>query len=404
MDIFNLIINIIEALCISVIISTGLNKSKLYIVFQTIVITLITTFYNYDNMTFILICSIILVAICVTYILYRKIKLVLISQAFLAILADSFCNLIALLVISVIQQQPISLIADNDFIFIEAIILSKILFLLFAILIFIFNFRFSESRVSFIILLMLIVTTFMVHGLTDAVVYGDVGFGMLQLLSVYFIIFVVLFIAFIHMTSLEFENSMKSQRLAAQAGTIRNNLMLLESVSSKIDFIEHQMNYVLLMLKYKILQKDDKSAIDLIDSNIWKMKQMPHYVNTKNPYFDTLFAGILGKLAHKKISPIIIVDVKKDELDRNISLINQITELMDVLYEVLDEKNKIKISIQSKKNYISFSLIVSGISEKVALKIRKKVVVVDSDDIHFAVKKLNDDVYEFICLFFEVVK
>ena len=99
MNVFNLIINIAEAIGISVIVSTIFKRSKLFILVETFFITLLTTFYNYEYGTVVLFFEIIILTLMIGYLFSKQIRYKFISQILLALIINSFCNLLSLLLI-----------------------------------------------------------------------------------------------------------------------------------------------------------------------------------------------------------------------------------------------------------------------------------------------------------------
>lgn len=399
---FDFFINLVEALAISVIISVCLKKNKLYIFFQTVLIVLITTLYNYENLTFVLVCSIIISVFLMTYYFCRKIDFMVCNQILLAMLINSFCNLVALLFLSIIKMLPIYEISLNELLFKEATILSKVINMIMAIFIHKKNISMNSNRINPLITGLLFVITVIVHTLTDAIVYGTLTFQTIQLLAFAFISYIMLFIALIFKLSKENERDLKNQRNQAQERMIKNNLKLLESITQKISTIEHKINYVLLSIKYLIIKNNNAEAINLIDENLWNLNKISFYVDTKNPYFDNLLAGVLKKMSNKNISPIIVCEVRKGVLDKNIYLSSLFIDLLDQVCLTIKEKNKLRIVIRSNKNYVILSLISSGLSQEFIeqLNINHKELI--ENDIHFAYKKIGEKSYEIKYVIFGV--
>ena len=392
-----------EAVGISTIVSTSLGKNKTYILVQTILITLLTTFYNYENMTFLLLFEVIFVSFAMAYIFNKKMKVSIFSQVLLAMLINSFCNLSALIVMSMMKVMPIFNLKDSSFVFAQATVLSKVLFLLLAMIIYRNDFKFNDGKLYSIISILLIDVTIIVHGLIDAIIYESINTKMIHLLSGSFILFVILLLGIIYLINKEYENNLKLQRQEAQEKMIKNNLILIESISSKMTDMEHRMNYLLLKLKHHISHNEIDDALALIENNFWKLNRINYYTNTNNPYFDNLFAGVMKKLYEKNIYPIVLCEVKKGELDNNIYITSLFVDFINQLVSLVDKTNQIKITMRSNANSITFSLMIVGVTHALKDRITENEKELNNSNVHYVVNQISDHIIEFRFIYFEVV-
>ena len=175
---------------------------------------------------------------------------------------------------------------------------------------------------------------------------------------------------------------------------VKNNLIIIESISAKLSDMEHKMNYVLLSLKYLIIKRSENEALNLIDKNLWNLSKMTYYVNTKNPYFDNLFAGVLKKISQKNISPIIICEVEKGRLDKNIYLTSVFIEAIDKISEFLKESQKLKIEIHSHVNYICLSVFLLGDNLDEISKIEIDTKNFKENNINFTCNSIEQNMLE----------
>lgn len=402
MNVFNLIINIAEAIGISVIVSTIFKRSKLFILVETFFITLLTTFYNYEYGTVVLFFEIIILTLMIGYLFSKQIRYKFISQILLALIINSFCNLLSLLLISGVTIVSIFNLKNSAAIFSQATILSKVLFLFFSVLVYKLQFKFNDSKVHGIISFLLADIAVIVHLLIDAIVYENITIKMIYLLSFAFILCIILLIAIIYFTNKEYDNNLKLQRYQTQEKMIKNNLAIMESISSKIVDIEHKMKYLLMNIKYSAIRNDVKDIVKIIDENLWTINKTRYFINTNNPYFDNLFAAVIKKFHQKNISPIIVCEVKKGALDRNIYMTSLFVEMIEQIVELSDESNQIQITIHSTANSIIFSVILSGIDENFDHKLSIDYKELKENDIHYSCHYINCSTLEIKFLFFEV--
>ena len=207
---------------------------------------------------------------------------------------------------------------------------------------------------------------------------------------------------FSYFTNKEYDNNLKLQRYQTQEKMIKNNLAIMESISSKIVDIEHKMKYLLMNIKYSAIRNDVKDIVKIIDENLWTINKTRYFINTNNPYFDNLFAAVIKKFHQKNISPIIVCEVKKGALDRNIYMTSLFVEMIEQIVELSDESNQIQITIHSTANSIIFSVILSGIDENFDHKLSIDYKELKENDIHYSCHYINCSTLEIKFLFFEV--
>lgn len=393
--IFDLLINLIEAICISIIVSICLKNSKIYIILQSIIILLITSFYDYDNLTFVLVCSIFLSVVIFTYIFLKKFDFSIFLQIILALIINSFCNLCALLFVSLLTQLPVYAISANDLIFKEATILSKLINLLLAYGLVKKNIYFKRSKINYLFILLMIDVMVIIHTLMDAIVYGTLDFNTIQVLSVSFLVFTFLFMIIIYFVSKLNDKNLKMKNLEIQERTINNNLVLLDGMTSKLMDMEHRINYVLLLIKNMIVLNNKEEALKIIDDNVWKINKVNYYVNTKNPYFDNLLASTLKKMYDKKINPIVICECSENVLDNHIVLVSSFIEFLNQLCNCLNENNSIKISLFLNKNSIVLTCLITNFSNDYlsCIKINQKELL--ENNVSYFCKKIGNSSFEF---------
>ena len=398
MIMFDIVINILEAWSISLIVSVGTRKSAIYICLQTILITLITSFYNYDNLTFVLMLFIIFSALATTYIFNKKMDISVINQVMLALLVNSFCNLLALLLMSILTSTLIVDVSANDTVFICAIIFARILNLIVSKTIYNYSFRFNVGKLYLLVTGILFIVNFIIHTLNDAVVYEMITIHTIYMLCFAFIAFSVLLVVLMLLVTREYEKGLKRQKILEQQRIVNNNLILLNSISKKISDMEHRMSYILVSVKKYLETFNYKNALDLIENYLWELKKISYFINTKNPYFDNFFSGILKKLIDNQVDPIVVCNIKRGEIDKMIYKFSSFFEVFDFFSTLLHKQNKTKISIDSYSKYIAISLIISNLTNEQRMQIEEQIQLNKDEYMTYSYYQVNDSIVEYRCV------
>lgn len=386
---------LLDAICLSLIISVYFKKNKSYLLLHTIVLWVLCMVTTIQNNVLGYTCFILFLNSIFSFFIRKEITASLSIQILLAIALREFCKLVIFTGIPIFWDVPVNILLSFAVSWFSFTYLAYIIFFAFACLIYGINFHFHNKKLWLYLCLVLIFSTLIQDSLNMSIISMEVKDLRLVRLCVYVIGLFIMLITYIVFTNKEHEMDIKLRNIETQNLMVKNNLKLIESVSSRLSELEHNINYVLIKLKYLIIKKDEKEAINLIESNLWSLSKVSYYFNTNNPYFDYMFAGAIKKLSQKKIKPIIICDIQKGILDKNIYLTSIFIDFIDQIYNVLNKSNKVQISIEGLEDYLTLSIFIMNVSIEQLNLINFNFDSVKENNVRYSLNKITDSSYEF---------
>lgn len=154
----------------------------------------------------------------------------------------------------------------------------------------------------------------------------------------------------------------------------KENYKALSKMSEEIYQLDHNMRYLLMMLRYAIIEENYDESINLIDEYVKKFDKFRILINTNNPYFDFLINQKLNTILKSKIDVCTTISISKS----------------DYYFD---------------KKYVEYILLLLDIYMKIAKKITVSVQEIGNDNlINITVAKKNNESVIFDGKFFELVK
>lgn len=372
---------IIQSLCIAGVISTSYKK-KLEAFFWCSLFIGIVSLMDVSKIWMLYI-----ILFLVDSLYERKIRYVLASQIFLGLLLQSFCELVALLVVSFVEQLPIMVLSYNLMSNFETTIAYLGLLSVISTMIYHYNLTVKERRYSKMLGLLFVITYYIIQGFLDALLYGNITLDDIQKFSLAFIAFGLVLMMVIFLFNQETEAQMQAQKVQTQESMVRNNLLLIDGIQSNIQDLEHRMNYVLLSLKHLILDNKKADALQMIQENTWNLKKVSYYVNTGNPYFDNLFSHILKNYIDSGIVPSCVFEVKKKIVDQHIEFVSMVITVFTQLLDKLNHTHELSISLHANHSYFLLKLVIQNMKEdlQITLPDDSKISRIDNSTIEIKI-------------------
>ena len=154
----------------------------------------------------------------------------------------------------------------------------------------------------------------------------------------------------------------------------KENYKTLSKMSEEIYQLDHNMRYLLMMLRYAIIEENYDESINLIDEYVKKFDKFRILINTNNPYFDFLINQKLNTILKSQIDVCTTISISKS----------------DYYFD---------------KKYVEYILLLLDIYMKIAKKITVSIQEIGNDNlINITVAKKNNESVIFDGKFFELVK
>lgn len=308
----------------------------------------------------------VILVVCTMIVLLRvfglrtTIELIVINVSIMLI--DMICNMIALFFVSFLTTS--GFVFTNVILrFNVAIVISKFLFLLFVILFskikLDLNAKLDAKRWTGIVALFFLIL------LEGAILIQNLIQNNINKSKIFFCVVLTGIISILVLEmykNILLENDEKMQILlkTEEVKYKKENYKTLSKMSEEIYQLDHNMRYLLMMLKYAIKKKNYEESLLLIDDYIKKYDKFKILINTNNPYFDFLLNQELNALLKEKIDVNTLISISQNDYYLNkeymeyiILIINTfkvMTKKMAVNIQEVEGNNLLNLSITRKNN------------------------------------------------------
>ena len=355
---FDYVINFFESFILSYFIYRYFYLSLNQRIITNIIVFLEITLGNYFFSSSFL--PVILV-VCTMIVLLRvfglrtTIELIVINVSIMLI--DMICNMIALVFVSFLTTS--GFVFTNVILrFNVAIIISKFLFLLFAIL-------FSKIKLDLNAKLDTkrwtgIVDLFFLILLEGAILIQNLIQNNINKSKIFFCVVLTGIISILvweMYKNILLENDEKMQILLKTEAMKykKENYKTLSKMSEEIYQLDHNMRYLLMMLKYAITKKNYEESLFLIDDYIKKYDKFKILINTNNPYFDFLLNQELNALLKEKIDVNTLISISQNDFYLNKEYMEYIILIINT-FKVMTKKIAVNIQEVEGNNLLNLSI------------------------------------------------
>lgn len=355
---FDYVINFFESFILSYFIYRYFYLSLNQRIITNIIVFLEITLGNYFFSSSFL--PVILV-ICTMIVLLRvfglrtTIELIVINVSIMLI--DMICNMIALVFVSFLTTS--GFVFTNVILrFNVAIIISKFLFLLFAILFskikLDLNAKLDTKRWTGIVALFFLIL------LEGAILIQNLIQNNINKSKIFFCVVLTGIISILvweMYKNILLENDEKMQILLKTEAMKykKENYKTLSKMSEEIYQLDHNMRYLLMMLKYAITKKNYEESLLLIDDYIKKYDKFKILINTNNPYFDFLLNQELNALLKEKIDVNTLISISQNDFYLNKEYMEYIILIINT-FKVMTKKIAVNIQEVEGNNLLNLSI------------------------------------------------
>lgn len=355
---FDCVINFFESFILSYFIYRYFYLSLNQRIITNIIVFLEITLGNYFFSSSFL--PVILV-VCTMIVLLRvfglrtTIELIVINVSIMLI--DMICNMIALVFVSFLTTS--GFVFTNVILrFNVAIIISKFLFLLFAILFskikLDLNAKLDTKRWTGIVALFFLIL------LEGAILIQNLIQNNINKSKIFFCVVLTGIISILvweMYKNILLENDEKMQILLKTEAMKykKENYKTLSKMSEEIYQLDHNMRYLLMMLKYAITKKNYEESLLLIDDYIKKYDKFKILINTNNPYFDFLLNQELNALLKEKIDVNTLISISQNDFYLNKEYMEYIILIINT-FKVMTKKIAINIQEVEGNNLLNLSI------------------------------------------------
>ena len=355
---FDYVINFFESFILSYFIYRYFYLSLNQRIITNIIVFLEITLGNYFFSSSFL--PVILV-VCTMIVLLRvfglrtTIELIVINVSIMLI--DMICNMIALVFVSFLTTS--GFVFTNVILrFNVAIIISKFLFLLFAILFskikLDLNAKLDTKRWTGIVALFFLIL------LEGAILIQNLIQNNINKSKIFFCVVLTGIISILvweMYKNILLENDEKMQILLKTEAMKykKENYKTLSKMSEEIYQLDHNMRYLLMMLKYDITKKNYEESLFLIDDYIKKYDKFKILINTNNPYFDFLLNQELNALLKEKIDVNTLISISQNDFYLNKEYMEYIILIFNT-FKVMTKKIAVNIQEVEGNNLLNLSI------------------------------------------------
>lgn len=355
---FNYVINFFESFILSYFIYRYFYLSLNQRIITNIIVFLEITLGNYFFPSSFL--PVILV-VCTMIVLLRffglrtTIELIVINVSIMLI--DMICNMIALVFVSFLTTSGVAF-TNVILRFNVAIIISKFLFLLFAILFskikLDLNAKLDTKRWTGIVALFFLIL------LEGAILIQNLIQNNINKSKIFFCVVLTGIISILvweMYKNILLENDEKMQILlkTEEMKYKKENYKTLSKMSEEIYQLDHNMRYLLMMLKYAITKKNYEESLLLIDDYIKKYDKFKILINTNNPYFDFLLNQELNALLKEKIDVNTLISISQNDFYLNKEYMEYIILIINT-FKVMTKKIAVNIQEVGGNNLLNLSI------------------------------------------------
>lgn len=355
---FDCVINFFESFILSYFIYRYFYLSLNQRIITNIIVFLEITLGNYFFSSSFL--PVILV-VCTMIVLLRvfglrtTIELIVINVSIMLI--DMICNMIALVFVSFLTTS--GFVFTNVILrFNVAIIISNFLFLLFAILFskikLDLNAKLDTKRWTGIVALFFLIL------LEGAILIQNLIQNNINKSKIFFCVVLTGIISILvweMYKNILLENDEKMQILLKTEAMKykKENYKTLSKMSEEIYQLDHNMRYLLMMLKYAITKKNYEESLLLIDDYIKKYDKFKILINTNNPYFDFLLNQELNALLKEKIDVNTLISISQNDFYLNKEYMEYIILIINT-FKVMTKKIAVNIQEVEGNNLLNLSI------------------------------------------------
>lgn len=355
---FDYVINFFESFILSYFIYRYFYLSLNQRIITNIIVFLEITLGNYFFPSSFL--PVILV-VCTMIVLLRvfglrtTIELIVINVSIMLI--DMICNMIALVFVSFLTTS--GFVFTNVILrFNVAIIISKFLFLLLAILFskikLDLNAKLDTKRWTGIVALFFLIL------LEGAILIQNLIQNNINKSKIFFCVVLTGIISILvweMYKNILLENDEKMQILLKTEAMKykKENYKTLSKMSEEIYQLDHNMRYLLMMLKYAITKKNYEESLLLIDDYIKKYDKFKILINTNNPYFDFLLNQELNALLKEKIDVNTLISISQNDFYLNKEYMEYIILIINT-FKVMSKKIAVNIQEVEGNNLLNLSI------------------------------------------------
>lgn len=355
---FDYVINFFESFILSYFIYRYFYLSLNQRIITNIIVFLEITLGNYFFSSSFL--PVILV-VCTMIVLLRvfglrtTIELIVINVSIMLI--DMICNMIALVFVSFLTTS--GFVFTNVILrFNVAIIISKFLFLLFAILFskikLDLNAKLDTKRWTGIVALFFLIL------LEGAILIQNLIQNNINKSKIFFCVVltgITSILVWEMYKNILLENVEKMQILLKTEAMKykKENYKTLSKMSEEIYQLDHNMRYLLMMLKYAITKKNYEESLLLIDDYIKKYDKFKILINTNNPYFDFLLNQELNALLKEKIDVNTLISISQNDFYLNKEYMEYIILIINT-FKVMTKKIAVNIQEVEGNNLLNLSI------------------------------------------------
>lgn len=355
---FDYVINFFESFILSYFIYRYFYLSLNQRIITNIIVFLEITLGNYFFSSSFL--PVVLV-VCTMIVLLRvfglrtTIELIVINVSIMLI--DMICNMIALVFVSFLTTS--GFVFTNVILrFNVAIIISKFLFLLFAILFskikLDLNAKLDTKRWTGIVALFFLIL------LEGAILIQNLIQNNINKSKIFFCVVLTGIISILvweMYKNILLENDEKMQILLKTEAMkyMKENYKTLSKMSEEIYQLDHNMRYLLMMLKYAITKKNYEESLLLIDDYIKKYDKFKILINTNNPYFDFLLNQELNALLKEKIDVNTLISISQNDFYLNKEYMEYIILIINT-FKVMTKKIAVNIQEVEGNNLLNLSI------------------------------------------------
>lgn len=303
----------------------------------------------------------VILVVCTMIVLLRvfglrtTIELIVINVSIMLI--DMICNMIALVFVSFLTTS--GFVFTNVILrFNVAIIISKFLFLLFAILFLKIkldlNAKLDTKRWTGIVALFFLIL------LEGAILIQNLIQNNINKSKIFFCVVLTGIISILvweMYKNILLENDEKMQILLKTEAMKykKENYKTLSKMSEEIYQLDHNMRYLLMMLKYAITKKNYEESLLLIDDYIKKYDKFKILINTNNPYFDFLLNQELNALLKEKIDVNTLISISQNDFYLNKEYMEYIILIINT-FKVMTKKIAVNIQEVEGNNLLNLSI------------------------------------------------
>lgn len=355
---FDYVINFFESFILSYFIYRYFYLSLNQRIITNIIVFLEITLGNYFFSSSFLP---VIFVVCTMIVLLRvfglrtTIELIVINVSIMLI--DMICNMIALVFVSFLTTS--GFVFTNVILrFNVAIIISKFLFLLFAILFskikLDLNAKLDTKRWTGIVALFFLIL------LEGAILIQNLIQNNINKSKIFFCVVLTGIISILvweMYKNILLENDEKMQILLKTEAMKykKENYKTLSKMSEEIYQLDHNMRYLLMMLKYAITKKNYEESLLLIDDYIKKYDKFKILINTNNPYFDFLLNQELNALLKEKIDVNTLISISQNDFYLNKEYMEYIILIINT-FKVMTKKIAVNIQEVEGNNLLNLSI------------------------------------------------